>query len=565
MSPDAWSRAARTAAGFVAYGLVTAAVAAPVAAERALEGARFPDRLGSVPVEVSLSHNGVSTFDTGILGSLYWERTGTGGFGASIRATGPPQAGGTLSSYVSPGFVEANARFLSDPGETARAYGDELRALVWQRFLLIEAATGLSGGLLLLMIFRARSPVAPRPRRGARIAIGLLALGLGLASSAAAAAWLFDRWSGSVEPEQAYPMPGIDELSFSSPEALEIARQVRPFISKNTDRIRERVAAFEATAEAGLLATVPVRADVLSPREGEVVVLAEADPQGSLVGTRVRTTLYALLQQHLPEDALVMRTISGDVTSNGTVAEAGFVAAEAAASGDLPLVVVKGDHDTETTMEQLSDHGVVNPGADVTSVGGLDVVGADDPAFKALFGGLVVNDSGISETALGADLRSALDADEREEALVVLLHQPRSAAGYIGVESLDELDDAIGLETVPWDDGVPDLPPGIINIGHLHDAEAPRVIWNTDGDEVTWTVLNQLGTAGGVEENPTFNRFSTPFSTPLKDVTVQLQYVDGASGLQTGYVQVVVSPAGEVTISDRVDLGLPLTSSLPVS
>ncbi|GAA1435066.1 hypothetical protein GCM10009641_30200 [Mycobacterium cookii] len=563
MSRQAWTRAVRTAAGFVACGLVAATLAAPVAAERALEGVRFSDRLGSVPVEVSLAHNGVSTFDTGILGSLYWERTGVGGFGAVIRATGPPQAGGTLSSYVSPEFVEANSLFLSDPDETARTYGDELRALLWRRFLLLEIAAGLAGGLLLMMILSARPPVAPGLRRGARIATGLLALGLGLASSAATAAWLFDRWSGSVEPEQTYPMPGIDELSFSSPEALEIARQVRPFISKNTDRIRERVAAFEATAEAGLLATVPVRADALSPREGEVVVVAEADPQGSLVGTRVRTTLYALLQQHLSEGALVMRTISGDVTSNGTVAEAGFVAAETGASGDLPLVVVKGDHDTETTMEQLADNGVINPDADVASVGGLDVVGADDPAFKALFGGLVINDSGISETALGADLRSALDAEDRAEALVVLLHQPRSAAGYIGVESLDELDDALGRETVPWDDGVPDLPPGIINIGHLHDAEAPRVIWNTDGEAVTWTVLNQLGTAGGVEENPTFNRFSTPFSTPLKDLTVQLQYVDGASGLQTGYAQVVVSPAGDVTISDRVDLGLPLTSSPP--
>ena len=53
-------------------------------------------------------------------------------------------------------------------------------------------------------------------------------------------------------------------------------------------------------------------------------------------------------------------------------------------------------------------------------------------------------------------------------------------------------------------------------MGHYHDPDGPWVVWNTDGDLVTWTVVSQLGTSGGVEENPTFNRFSTPFSTPLK-------------------------------------------------
>jgi hypothetical protein len=94
-------------------------------------------------------------------------------------------------------------------------------------------------------------------------------------------------------------------------------------------------------------------------------------------------------------------------------------------------------------------------------------------------------------------------------------------------------------------------------VGHLHDASGPWVIWNTDGDEVTWTVVSQLGTSGGVEENPTFNRFSTPFSAPLKDVSIRLSYVDEGSGLQTGYASVVVDTSGRVTVLDRVDVGLP--------
>ena len=146
----------------------------------------------------------------------------------------------------------------------------------------------------------------------------------------------------------------------------------------------------------------------------------------------------------------------------------------------------------------------------------------------------------------------------------MLFHQPRSAAGYIGIDALADLVEGVGLLTTPRDDGIPDLPPGSINVGHLHDVEGPWVIWNTDGDEVTWTVVSQLGTSGGVEENPTFNRFSTPFSTPLKTVSVQLQYFNEESGLQTGYAEIDIGTDGTVTITDRVEVGLPGGEPVPL-
>ena len=113
--------------------------------------------------------------------------------------------------------------------------------------------------------------------------------------------------------------------------------------------------------------------------------------------------------------------------------------------------------------------------------------------------------------------------------------------------------------TVPSEDGVPDVPPGTVDIGHLHDLDGPWVLWNTDGDEVTWTVVDQLGTSGGVEEQPTFNRFSTPVSLPLKDLSFRLQYVDVDSGLQTGWATVVCTPAGRCRVSARTEVGLPIT------
>ena len=49
-----------------------------------------------------------------------------------------------------------------------------------------------------------------------------------------------------------------------------------------------------------------------------------------------------------------------------------------------------------------------------------------------------------------------------------------------------------------------------------------------------------------------------PVTTPLKTVSVQLQYVDVDSGLQTGYADIGIATDGAVTVSSRVDLGLPV-------
>jgi hypothetical protein len=543
------------------YGVVVALLAVPVAVQQAVEKVSFEDRLGTLPVEVSLAHNGVSTLDTGILGRLYWDRSGAAGFGAVVRATGPPEAGGTLSSYVSPRFVEANAAFVNDPAEVARAYGDQLRAGLWRHFLVTELVAGLTGGIILAALFRWGRPFPALVGRRRALLLTSCVVG-GLVVSALVAFTAFRDWEKEDEIKAAYPMPGLEQLRFSSRETLEIASQVQPFIEKNTTRTREDARRYEEAAVASLLEQLPDRADSLRPGEDERIVLAEADPQGSIVGTRVRKILYTLLTDELGADSFALRTISGDVSSNGTVAEAGFVRGEATASPDLPTVAVKGDHDSEDTVEQLAAEGVVVPDLETEEVADLRVVAANDPAFKTLFGGMITNDSGITETELGELLRDEVDPDEP---VVALVHQPRTAAGYLGVPSLDQLaTDPTGL-TTPRDDGIPDVPPGSLNVGHLHDVDGPWVVWNTDGDEVTWTVVSQLGTSGGVEESPTFNRFSTPFSPPLKALSVQLQYVNDESGLQTGYASIDIATDGTASVTERVDVGLPGGLPLPAT
>jgi hypothetical protein len=203
------------------------------------------------------------------------------------------------------------------------------------------------------------------------------------------------------------------------------------------------------------------------------------------------------------------------------------------------------------------------PDLTTVEVGGLSVTGANDREHKTLFGGQITNPSGVSEEQLGQRLRDKAG----DTSGIVLMHQPSALAAYLGLDSLSRLEDQAGGAsplTTPYDDGIPDLPPGVVDVGHLHVAAGPWVVWNTDGAAVTWTVVDQLGTAGGVENAPTFSRFSTPVSAPLKPVMVRLQYVNAETGLQTGYVTVECGLDATCKVSDRVDVGLPGGEPRPV-
>jgi hypothetical protein len=536
---------------FVSCVAVAALVALPVTLERALERVSFRDDLGTFPVEVGLCHDGRSTLDTGILGKVFWDETGALGFGAYARATGPPEAGGTLASYVDPEFFQTNVSFIRHPDSVVAAYSSEIREALWHRVAREELAVALVGGVVLFLIVPRRR--LRGVRRGHAALASFLVVDVALGLSAVAALAMFDAWDCSTSTGQVYAVPGLQNPTFSSPQMREIVSQVEPFIDKNTRRTDAAAASYEATASTSFETAVQQKAAALVPRTGETIVLAEADPQGSFVGVHVRRGLYADLVAALGKGAISLRTIAGDVTSNGTVAESSFVKAESTVAPDIPVVAVGGDHDSENTWKQLKSAGFTVPDLATSDIGGLQVSGANDREHKTLFGGIITNRSGIGEEELGQRLRDKVG----DQTGIVLVHQPTAAIGYLGVDSLSTLRDRPQGLTTPYDDGVPDLPPGIVEYGHLHQEEGPWVLWNTDGDSVTWTVVDQLGTAGGVENAPTISRFSTPFSPPLKPITVRLQYVNVETGLQTGYATVECGLDAACTISDRVDVGLP--------
>src|SRR4051794_10749471 len=170
--------------------VVAGIVAAPVVLERAIEDVRFRDTLGTFPVEVGLCHDGRSTLDTGVLGKVFWDRTGALGFGAYARATGPPEAGGTLASYVDPAFFQANVAFIRDPDTVVAAYSSEMRAALRRQILRDELVAGLLGGAVLFLLVPRRR--LRGVRRGHAAIAGFLVVDAALGLSALGALAMFD-------------------------------------------------------------------------------------------------------------------------------------------------------------------------------------------------------------------------------------------------------------------------------------------------------------------------------------------------------------------------------------
>ena len=545
-------RGARWLGWFLGFGLLTAVATAPLSVQRTVESLRVDDLLGTVPVEVTLVHNGFSVLDTGVLGSVFWDRTGPLGLGAQLRVTGPPNAGGTLASYVDPAFLRVNAQLVNDPAAVGRAYTRQLSSRFERGFLERAGLLGLLGGVVLTLILPPRLARVGRHRQV--LVIGATGAAL-LLSSSSFAAVQYAEWAGSDPAPTLYPLPARPELQFTSPQAREVAEQVQPFIEKNVERLKKAGLDYEEEAASSIASVLPGAAPRIAPRDGEVVVLAEGDPQGSLVGTHVRKGLYAELVRLLGSEAFAARTMSGDISSNGTVGEEGFVRGEAEASPGIPVVAVKGDHDSKVTIEQLGKSGAEVVDRSTVEAGGLVFTGGADPEFKSLFGGMITNPSGVSPTERGAQVRAYVDKELPGESVHALVHQNEAMLGYLGIDNISKLRATRGHETEPWDDGIPDLPPGSLTYGHWHVSDGPFVVWNTDTDDVTWTVVDQVGTSGGVQQAPSITSFSTPYSAPIKPISLRLHYVDEDTGLVTGAVELVVSLDGSRSVGQRVDLG----------
>jgi hypothetical protein len=80
------------------------------------------------------------------------------------------------------------------------------------------------------------------------------------------------------------------------------------------------------------------------------------------------------------------------------------------------------------------------------------------------------------------------------------------------------------------------------------------VAGNSDG---TWTVVMELGTAGGASPQLSLSHFSTPQTIPGKEASAAIMIVNNKSQLVTDIQAVTTSRSGEVRAGTRHRVGSP--------
>jgi len=545
--------------------LVAAAIISlPLALERGVERTQIRDSIGLVPARLALTGSSDSELRLGLLGTIRFP-VSRGPIGMSVIADGPPTSpdgGHGIASYVSPQMLQVYGGLFHDPGKAIRGYVDQLGDELQRQVLLAEVFYSLVGAGVLMVATYLVDPglvdrLVARPWRttGLGVTVGLLAS----AGVAYVGFWQWAAASGDVS-SVAYPLPSLDgtpaEGAVTDSPVLRLAiEDAVPKIESLVDRQELRTRAYTAAAAAQLRA---LQRDMAAPRAGELAVMMQSDMHCNATMIALQRRVVELLDARYGQDTVSLLAISGDLSTNGTAAEGGCVADEAAVVGGAPVAAVTGNHDSETTVRQMKTAGMKVLTGSTETLAGTRVLGAGDPNRTELFGPTAPRGDQTEESVGAATYRTAV-ADHPD---LVLLHEGYAVQSFLGsgVSDMRAFLDQRGSPTRWWADDVRDLPTGAVFYGHWHRDVPPRVVWNSDG---SWTLVMELNTSGGAIASPTLNHFSTPWSQPQQLASFPMVFRSRDSGLVTGYQLYSFAPDGTVRISPRIDVGDPGGRAVP--
>lgn len=560
--PSALRRAAIRVAGCLIGGAVAAA---PFALVFGIETAQVHDDLAAIPTTVSAAP-GHSQVDFGPAGSFYNPDLTAAGIGLRIEVSNPPDILGDLSALGGENLrsvVQPYVGLYQAPEAAARGYQRALAEDIENRTIRAEIGAGAVLGLAGLA-FGALLP-AERRRRGT-IAVFV---GLSVLTGAGAAAWHLDWVDRNAMPSATYPVPGLRGTHFAgtvaSNDLLATATQrLAPLVQREVDREQQANAQFLSAAY-GSLDRELRRGRFAAPAEGQTTAMVFAD----LHSSHDMISVYQYLVQRIDETAgpgtIAFGAFAGDSTY-GSAAEQDAVDEMGRIIGEGPTYAVLGNHDGTITEKQLHHAKVTVLRGKTTHVPGLasdlSVLGDDDPTLtrvKALFGlgdNVSRNGDGLTEAAAGEKILQT--ATETHPSLITV-HEAYEAAPILGLDQVSpaSMRDWFRIDrtkTGPHVDEVPDIPAAAVVYGHWHRKLAHRVVWNSDG---SWTLVLELGTAGGAIGNGTPTRFSTPWTVPGQDASAVLLTYDDATGKVVRLQEVHTDTDGTVTLRRPIEIGDP--------
>ena len=308
---------------------------------------------------------------------------------------------GPLAMHASVEELRADvARSLAeDPGGLAtvgdRVEGD-LRSALLQLALRGLAAALVGCALLALLVFRSLRRTA--------ICLGVCAASLVATAGISAATWR----PGSIRE------PRYTGLLARAPTAIGSAEQVISNFSQY------RLALGQLVGNVVQVYDVTSKLPTYSPGGSTIAVLHISDLHLNPAGVDLVTSLVTQFHVRAVLD-------SGDVTDHGSAAEGPFV--DDLRRISVPYVVIKGNHDSATTVEELDaiPNATVLDGA-VATVAGITVAGVADPRFTPDKTRAVDDDAVVASGQQLADLVTA----QPEPVDIALVHDPIAAGPLAG-------------------------------------------------------------------------------------------------------------------------------------
>jgi hypothetical protein len=533
--------------------VIAAVVAAPLAVAWAVTRTEVQQTVGITPTTFSLSTAGHSELRLGVAGTLYVPRSrGPLGMVATVQGPAVPEVrGGDLAAYVTPDMLRLYTGLFHDPEPALGEYVDVLVRALWHRLLAAELLLAAGGGLT-LFVLRLLAP-GGRPASLLRVCA---ALGVALAASSTVA--VVASWPTDVSRAEGAPGGGVYDLpslagtpaagtTTDSPVVRLLLGGAVPKVQSLIRRQDDDVRSFREVALAGLRRQ---EGAMSGPRDGERTVLMQSDMHCNTTMIALQKQVVGVLRDRFGDDVPALMGIAGDLTTNGTAAEGQCIKNEAAISHGAPVVAVTGNHESETSIEQMQSASMTVLSGSTTAVGGISVLGAGDPERSELFGATHLRGE-ETQVDVGEKLYDTARSDRPD---LLIVHEAYAAQAFLGVTDMTDFLRSRTDPTMPYDDGVRDVPAAAVLYGHWHRHIGPRVVWNSDG---TWTLVMELDTSGGAIDTPTIGRFSTPWSRPQQEASFPVLFLDQDSGLVTGYQTYRFAVDGAVTVEPRVDVGDP--------
>jgi predicted phosphodiesterase len=538
--------------------------AVPLAATYGIEHVSVQDDVGSVPATISVAP-GYSGLDTGLAGGWYNRELVSHGRGVKVTLAGPPEVLSSLGTLDEAGLrktVKPIVGLYQEPSAAFEGYKEVLASAIKSHAVSTElgAGTALSLACLLLSFQGSGHRNEKQQRRHTAVVVGTVAL---LASSAAFTThreWLHD----NAMPETTYPLPTLAHTKLESTVAdnqflAVVTQRAVPYFKQELKREQRANERFLQTAYDNIDAAL-ARGDFVPPAKNQTTVLALSDIHSNQDMISVYRYLVSAINERYGENTIQLTVFDGDQTY-GSPSEKGAIDDMAKISEKEEAIA--GNHDGSISLQLMRAAGMdIVDGKLAKTSSGVSVLGSPDPSLtklKALFGlGDNVSRDGhdITEAEAGAKL---LKVAANSKPTFLMQHEAYALQDIIGKDdisqsSMDSWFSEGEATQGQGSDTVPNIPASAVLYGHWHRPFNYRVVWNDDG---SWTVVAELGTAGGAIGEMSLTNLSTPLTTPGKQASAVFFTVNNKDQLVQKIQEFKTDTTGVASFEPADSIGSP--------